>query len=82
MCVRAGALGEFLSLTTVSLLMKSLDICGCGPSSMLILLAMWRAGQLSKGRVLGCSLNPVSALGAVRDVQGVEALKMMVRKSC
>lgn len=38
--------------------MKSLEICGCGPSSMLIPPAMWRAGQLCKGSVLGCSLNP------------------------
>lgn len=55
-CARAGTLGGFLCLT--SLLRKSLEICGCGPSSMLIPPAMWRAGQLCKGSVLGCSLNP------------------------
>lgn len=36
---------------------ENLEICGCGPSSMFTLPAMWRAGQLCKGSVLGCSLN-------------------------
>lgn len=38
--------------------MESLEICGCGASSMLIPPAMWRAGQFCKQGVLGCSLNP------------------------
>lgn len=75
-CARAGVLGEFLSLTTTSLLMKSLEIWGCGPSSMLIPLAMWRAGQLCKGSVLGCSLKHWELFGKYE--QG--ALKMMVRR--
>lgn len=48
-CARAGALGGFLSLTTTSLSRKSLEICGPGPSSMLIPPAMWGAGQLCQG---------------------------------
>lgn len=56
-CAGDGALGGFLCLTTTSLLVKSLEICGCGPSSTFTPPAVWRAGRLCKGSVLGCSLN-------------------------
>lgn len=56
-CARAGAFGGGSMSDYHESVSENLEICGCGPSSMFTLPAMWRAGQLCKGSVLGCSLN-------------------------